>query len=268
MPAVFVLFGAGLFFLKKNYARRRTARNTAGPACGFVLAGLNFVLYYCAAAATKHCDYGAFGGIPRAVVFSSFSPKPAPTGAKAADLLTTFPYYTAGYTVLAKLAGSAGILTGTVGSLFGTGSERGAVGAGSAGAGVYWSLPVSGSTLLSRVCWCGRFRWCCWYRAPAGRRGGRWDTGHKHLRVLWLVLWIATVGLHKGVISTSMQTVCTVEEIRPVLDAIARDFRPGDVLYVHHEAWPAVAYYRECHARRAAVFFRKQRSTRKLGSNT
>ena len=46
-----------------------------------------------------------------------------------------------------------------------------------------------------------------------------------------------------------------IEEIRPVLDAVAQDFRAGDVLYVHHEAWPAVAYYRECHARRAQYFF-------------
>lgn len=244
MPAVFVLFGAGLFFLKKNYAR-------GGPRAVLpvLLAGLfwlvNFVLYYVlllrpsletAPLVQYHAQW-----------FFPLFPKTSADWSRAADLLTTFPYYTAGYTVLAKLAGSAGILTGLLlllrhrrgGALVLVVPVLACMVA--SGFGQYSLIPRMLVWAFPLVLLVQGTGWQAW-----------WAVGPRYLRVLWLVLWIATAGLHKGVIY--LVQPFTVEEIRSVLDAIARDFQPDDVLYVHHEAWPAVAYYRECHARRAQYF--------------
>ena len=109
MPSVFVLLGAGLFFLKKNYAA-----GGLRAALPVLLSGLfwlgNFALYYAlllrptletAPLVQYHTPW-----------FFPLLPANAAEWKQAADLLLTFPYYTAGYTVVAKLAGAAGILTG------------------------------------------------------------------------------------------------------------------------------------------------------------
>jgi len=245
MPSVFVLFGVGLFFLKKTYSEGRL--RAMRPV---LLAGLfwlmNFALYYwlllrpsmtVAPLVEYHTQW-----------FFPLLPRNSGDWAKAADLLTTFPYYTAGYTVVAKLVGIAGILTGfwllvrrqqdTALILL---TPVGACIVAS-GFGQYSLIPRMLVWAFPLVLLVQGMGWQLW-----------WDRGHKHLRLLSLLFFVAVAGLHKSVKYITRPYV--VEEIRPVLDAIAQDFRPGDVLYVHHEAWPAVAYYRECHARREQYFF-------------
>ncbi|MBK9335550.1 MAG: glycosyltransferase family 39 protein [Lewinellaceae bacterium] len=244
MPAVFVLFGAGWFFLKKNY--------TAGgvrAALPVLLAGLfwllNFALYY-ALLLHPTLETAPLVQYHTQWFFPLFPQNSADWG-RAADLLATFPYYTAGYTVLANLAGSAGILTGLV-LLF-----RRRTGVAlllvlpvlacliASGFGQYSLLPRMLVWAFPLVLLVQGVGWQVW-----------WAGGHRYLRVLWLVLWIATAGLQKGV--QYLVRPFILEEIRPVLDAVARDFQPDDVLYVHHEAWPAVTYYRDCHTRRERYF--------------
>lgn len=247
MPSVFVLFGAGLFFVKKNYARG--GWRTALPV---VFAGLfwavNFAVYYALLLRPT------LETVPLVQYHTPwfFPLLPATTAEwkQAADLLLTFPYYTAGYTVAAKLAGSAGILTGLWLLLRQRADEALLLALPvlacvvASGVGQYSLIPrllVWAFPLLLLVQGMG---WTAW-----------WTAGHPYLRVLWVALWIATAGLHQGV--RYLAQPYQIEEIRPVLDAVAQDFRPDDVLYVHHEAWPAVAYYRDCHARRAQYFFGK-----------
>ncbi|MEQ1743835.1 MAG: hypothetical protein ABMA02_00275 [Saprospiraceae bacterium] len=245
MPSVFVLFGAGLFFLKKNYA-------SGGPrsAVPVLLAALfwiaNFALYYFLLLRPS-MQAGPLVQSHEEWFFPLF-PQNASDWAKAANLLTAFPYYTGGYTVVAKLSAGAGIVTGIC-LLVRKQRDTFLLLAApvlacllASGFGQYSLIPRMLVWAFPLVLLVQGIGWQVW-----------WDAGHRYLRLLWLVAWIAVAGLHKSVEHLARPFV--VEEIRPVLDAIARDFRPRDVLYIHHEAWPAVAYYRECHAHRERYFF-------------
>ena len=247
MPSVFVLAGIGLFFLKQQY-------DTGGwrATIPVFLAGLfwllNFAFYYwlllqpsmaISALSQYHAQW-----------FFPLVPRNTADWAKAADLLTTFPYYTAGYTVVANLTGIAGILTGLwflLRSRYSTALLLVLpvlVCIVASGFGQYSLIPRMLTWAFPLVLLVQGLGWQDW-----------WETGHKHLRLLWILLFIAVAGLHKGVQYLIRPYV--LEEIRPVLETVAQDFRPGDVLYVHHEAWPAVAYYRECHTRREQYIFGK-----------
>jgi hypothetical protein len=247
MPSAFVLFGAGLFFLKKNHANGGWRATLPVLVAGLFWL-LNFALYYWlllrpSMAISPLVEYHTQWFFP-------LFPRNSADWAKAADLLTTFPYYIAGYTVVAKLTGIAGTLTGLwflVRNRFDTALLLVLpvlVCIGASGFGQYSLIPRMLTWAFPLVLLVQGMGWQVW-----------WDTGHKHLRLLWILLFIAVVGLQKGVQYLIRPYV--LEEIRPVLDAIAQDFRPGDVLYVHHEAWPAVAYYRECHTRREQYFLGK-----------
>jgi len=245
MPAVFVLFGIGLFFLKRKHAEGGWAATIP-----VLLAGLfwllNFVLYYwmllrpgmlVAPLVEYHTQW-----------FFPLLPRNSADWAKAADLLSTFPYYTGGYTVVAKLTASAGILTG-LWFLFRTKSATTLLLAVpvfacilASGFGQYSLIPRMLVWAFPLVLLVQGMGWQVW-----------WEKGHRYFRPIWLLLLVAVAGLHKG--AQYLVRPYSLEEIRPVLDTIAQDFRPGDVLYMHHEAWPAVAYYRECHARCAQYFF-------------
>lgn len=246
MPSVFVLAGIGLFFLKRKHTDG--CRPAIIPA---LLAGmfwlLNFVCYYWlllrpSMQVAPLVEYHAHWFFP-------LFPRNGADWNKAADLLATFPYYTAGYTVVAKLTGFAGIVTGLwflLRSRFDTALLLVlpvVVCVVASGLGQYSLIPRMLTWAFPLVLLVQGTGWQVW-----------WKKGHKHLRLLWILLFIAVAGLHKGVQYLIRPYV--LEEIRPVMEIVAQDFRHGDVLYVHHEAWPAVVYYRECHTLHERYFLR------------
>lgn len=245
MPSVFMLFGAGLFFLKRTHARGGW-RATIPVLLAGLFWMLNFVCYYwlllrpsmqVAPLVEYHAQW-----------FFPLFPRSSADWARAADLLTTFPYYTAGFTVVAKLAGSAGILTGLwilLRSRFETALLLAAPLAAcviASGFGQYSLIPRMLTWAFPLALLVQGAGWQTW-----------WEKAGQKLRVLCIGLWALTAGLHTG--GLYLLSPFEVEEVRTVLDAVAPDFRPGDVLYVHDEAWPAVVYYLECHVRRERYFF-------------
>ncbi len=246
MPAVLVLFGAGLFFFKKYGAEgeRRQAWQAAGAVAVWLL---SFVLYY-GLCLQKSLALDPLVAYHRPWFFP-LPPKNWAELAQARDLLLSFPYYTAGFTVLALAVGAAGILTGLVLAL----RRRAdwffllvlplltllAVSA----LGLYsmiprmllWAFPLA--LLLQAL------GWQLWWQTAR-----RW-----YGQVAVLLAIVPAVVLHNGFYYFFRPF--EIEEIRPVLEAVRRDFQPGDVLYVSLETWPAVAFYRECHVRRAEYGF-------------
>ncbi|MBK6931712.1 MAG: hypothetical protein IPH12_12950 [Saprospirales bacterium] len=240
MPSVFVLFGGGMVLSLRAWraSGRRAQLELLFPVALWVL---SFGLYY-----TLLLRPSLLVGTLVEYHRQWFFPLPPLDQAdwrKAGALLLTFPYYTAGFTVLAKLAGSAGILTGLA-IVFRRHTETALLlaapmlaGVLASGLGQYsliprllvWAFPLA--LLLQAL------GWQLW-----------WQHSHRFLLPLLMAVFWVTAGLHLGL--RHFVEPYVVEEVRPVLQAIGRDFRPGDVLYVHHEAWPATAYYRDCHAGR------------------
>lgn len=246
MPAVFVLFGAGLFFLQKYWAEkdRRSLAKVVGAISVWLL---SFAAYYwlllhpilAIQPLVEHHQNWFFPLIPSSQA----------DWLQARDLLLSFPYYSAGFTVLALFAGSAGILTGLIWVI----RQRKDL-ALLLAVPVFVCLVVSGLGLYSLIprmlVWAiplvvllQILGWQQWWTA-----GKRW-----YWRILCALLIVPTAGLQRG--WQYLAKPFHIEEIRPVLDAVAPNFQPGDLLYVSHEALPAVAYYRECHPNLAQYQF-------------
>jgi len=246
MPAVFVLFGVGMYALHTAWLKKDKA--AMGRLCAvFAVWMLSFGIYYLlllrpSLAVAPLVDY-------HKPWFFPLLPANAENWRQWADLLLAFPYYSAGHTVVAKLTGGAGILTGlfwlcrkklplvwlvaapVLVCLLASGFEKYSL----IPRMLVWAIPLV--LLLQGL------GWQQWWEA-----GRTW-----YFRVFWLALIGLTAGLHAG--WQYLAKPFQLEEIRPVLDAVAQDFQPGDALVVGHEAWPAVAYYRECHAWRARYRF-------------
>lgn len=246
MPSVFVLFGLGLYWFYQTSragGERRILIALAGTVSAWLL---SFGAYYWfllqpSMAVTPLVSY-------HQPWFFPLLPHSEAEWAQAGALLMTFPYYTAGFTVLAQLTGIAGILTGLL-LLFRTRKELFLLIA----APVLVCVLASGfrqySLIPRMLVWA--FPLALLVQATGWQAW--WGQGNRYLRILWVVLWGATAGLHTGWRYVAEPLV--IEEVRSVLETIREDFRPDDILYVYHEAWPAVTYYRECHKAREQYAF-------------
>ncbi len=247
MPAVFVLFGLGMHAAHRAWSEKNGAdmRRLAAVLGVWLLSfGLNywFVLRPSLAVAPLLEYHKPW--------FFPLFPANAGEWKQWADLLRAFPYYTAGHTVLAKLVGGLGILTGLVWFFW----KKRPLGWLLA-APVLVCLLVSGfekySLIPRMLVWAfplvllvQGLGWQWWWEA--GKR--------RYWRLLIALLLLpATAGLHRGWYSFFQPF--QIEEIRPVLDEVRAAFQPGDVLVASHEAWPAVVYYRDCHVQRARYRF-------------
>lgn len=241
MPSVFVLFGLGLYVLQAAWRAndRATMRRWFAVFAVWLLSfGLNywFVLRPSLAVAPLVEYHKPW--------FFPLVPTTAAAWKQWADLLLAFPYYTAGYTVLAKLVGGAGILTG-LGWLFWKKQSPAWLLAAPvlacllvSGCGKYSLIPRMLLWALPLVLLVQGLGWQQW-----------WEAGkHWYWRLLIGLLLLATASLHRS--GQYFFQPYQIEEIRPVLDEVRAAFRPGDVLVASHEAWPAVVYYRDCHAQR------------------
>lgn len=246
MPAVFVLFGLGMYAAHRAWAERDRAA-LRRLAAVFAVWLLSFGLYYevllgPSLAVAPLVNYHKPWFLP-------LFPATAEAWGQWAGLLSSFPYYIAGYTFLAKLAGGAGMLTGlgwlfwkkqklawliavpVLACLLASGLEKYSL----IPRMLVWAFPLA---LLVQG-----LGWQQWWQA-----GQAW-----YSRAVFLLLFGLTAGLHRG--WQYFIKPFQMEEIRLVLDDIRPGFQPGDVLVASHEAWPAVAYYRECHVQRATYRF-------------
>ncbi|MCB0530723.1 MAG: glycosyltransferase family 39 protein [Saprospiraceae bacterium] len=246
MPAVFVLFGLGMYAAHQAWAEKdRTAlrRLTAVFAVWLLSFGLYYrVLLNQSLAVAPLINYHKPWFLP-------LFPTNAAEWRQWADLLSSFPYYTAGYTFVAKLAGGAGMLTGLVWlfrrkqklawliavpvlvCLLASGLEKYSL----IPRMLVWAFPLA--LILQGL------GWQQWWKA-----GRAW-----YFRAIFLLLFGLTAGLHRSWQYFALPF--QIEEVRPVLDDVREAFQPGDVLVVNHEAWPAVVYYRDCHSQRAQYQF-------------
>lgn len=238
MPSVFILFGAGLYFFQKAWLDKDRK--------GLVRTGL-VLLAWCGSFATYYLlllrpslGVEALVEWHRTWFFPLF---PASAGAlrQARDLLMSFPYYTAGHTVLALAAGAAGILSGLA---FLAGNEK--------PGGLLIALPVLACMVASGFGYYSLIpRMLVWAFPLILLVQGLgwqwwWEKSHRYLRPLWLAVWIGAASLHSG--WQYLREPLKLEEIRPVLQTVAQNFREGDAVYVSHEAWPATAYYTACYS--------------------
>ncbi|MCC6461800.1 MAG: hypothetical protein IT260_15095 [Saprospiraceae bacterium] len=248
MPAVFVLLGLGLYWSypawrEKDWSRLRAVSLTA--ACWLLSFGLYYALLLRPSLAADN-------------LVDSHSPwlLPALPLSQAQwvlwrDLLLSFPYYTAGYTVLALAVGSAGIASG----MYRAGRRPG-------GLGWLLVLPLLACLLASVLRQYSLIPRLLVWAFPLAMllQGmgwqGWWTAGLRYLRPLWVLLWLAVVSLQTG--WQYLARPYTIEEIRPVLDEVRTDFQETDLLYVTTEARAALVYYRECHDRRADYQFARQ----------
>ena len=248
MPSVFVLFGAGLFFFRKSAVEKNTRAmlQVAGAAAVWLV---SFMLNYWLILRPS-LGVQALVEYHKTWFFPLFPGSWAQVK-QARDLLLTFPYYTAGHTVLALATGSIGTLGGVI---YLVGKQKPAA--------FLVVLPVLVCVLVSGF---GQYslapRMLVWAFPLALLAQGRgWQWAWERIPAAWLilpfVLFAATAGLQQG--WQYLRKPFTIEEIRPVLEAIGRDFQAGDAIYVGHEAWPAVAYYTECHREREHFPFSKQ----------
>lgn len=240
MPAVFVLSGIGSYYLF-DFWQRKNIRAFRGAVLAIGCWVISFGVYYWLLLKPSLGSPNLVGS--HSPWFLPPFPADAAQWSQWRDLLLSFPRYTAGFTVLALSCGAAGILTGVV-YLFSRRKQEA------------WllALPVLACLLASAlrqyslmprlIVWtfpllmlCQGLGWQQW-----------WTAAHRYLRPVLLLLWFSTAGLQTG--WQYLVNPFTLEEIRTVLDTVRTDFLPGDVLFADHEARPALAYYRQCHARK------------------
>ena len=248
MPAVFVLPGIGLYWAypawqQKDWPRLRAVALAAG------LWLLSFALYYALLLRPSLAADNLVAS--HSPWFLPALPLHAAQWVQWRDLLLSFPYYTAGYTVLALALGAAGILTGMY---------RAA--AGRDGLGWLLVLPLLACLLASVLQQYSLIpRLLVWAFPLAMLLQGLgwhwwWQAAPRYLRPALLALWLAAVALQ-----TAWQYFArpyTIEEVRPVLDELRADFRKTDLLYVDIEARAALSYYLGCYGQAARYRFAGQ----------
>ncbi|TNE48018.1 MAG: hypothetical protein EP344_19155 [Bacteroidetes bacterium] len=248
MPAVFVLFGAGLalgYQAWRDGDRRR-----------FWLLGmtaftwlLSFGAYYLVQLKPS-LGTGALVEYHKPWFFP-LAPVNHAEWQQLAALLRSFPYYTAGHTVLALAAGGLGILAGVV--------------------WLSWQQPARAFLLAIPVLVCivasgleqysmipRMLTWAFPLVLLIQGLGWQylWNITWRPLRIAWLIFWVAAAATRTG--WTYLYQPFQIEEVRAVLEAVRSDFGPDDLVYISHEAGPAVAFYRTCHAQSGRYAFDHQ----------
>ncbi|MEO5674700.1 MAG: hypothetical protein ABIQ74_08635, partial [Chitinophagales bacterium] len=171
---------------------------------------------------------------------------------KDLNLFKTFPYYTAGYTVIALAAGGIGIVTGLIYS-----SRKDITKFLLLGVPFFIAVIASGFevySLMPRM-----MLWAIALLLLLQGIGWQWiaEKISPYLAAMLLVVVIISVaGLQTG--WQVFYKPLKIEEIRTVLDSVRNRFMDNDELYVHHEAWPALAYYKDCDLQRERYQFGKQ----------
>lgn len=239
MPAIFVLLGIGLYYLFDFWQQKnKRAFGSALLATGCWV--ISFGIYYWMLLKPSQESQNLVAS--HSPWFLPFFPANMAQWGQWRDLVLSFPRFTAGFTVLALTCGGAGILTGMAYLLRNRKPEA-----------FLLVVPVLACLLASAlrqyslmprlIVWafpllmlCQGLGWQLW-----------WTAAHRYLRPVLLLLWCSTAGLQTG--WQYLVKPYTLEEIRTVLDTVRPDFMPGDVLFADHEARPALAYYRQCHAR-------------------
>lgn len=248
MPAVFILAGAGLVFIKKGLADN-DHRTLLRVSTVIALWLLNFAGYYFLIL-QESIQTDALSSYHKSWFFPLF-PATKDQLLQAFSLLKAFPYYTAGYTALALIAGGIGIIAGLIYSfrknisIFFLLGASVIVSIGASGFEVYSLIPrmiLWAFTLLLLLQGVG-WQWIA-EKMPA------------YILPVLLVIGIAIASLHKG--WQVFYKPLYIEEIRPVLDSLRGSTFNDKIFYVHHEAWPAVAYYKDCHRDRTQYQFGEQ----------
>lgn len=248
MPAIFILAGGGIVLLVNTWVTKDRRSLIRVFSVGIIWI-INFALYYVSSLQGSiktdsliqyHQSY-----------FIPLLPSTQQEWLKAIGLIKSFPYNTAGYTVLALISGSVGILIGIIYSFRKNISQF-----------LLLVLPVflcivaSGLELYSLVP--RMILWAFTLLLLVQGIGWQWLIARlpNYLFPITMLLLISPAGLQSGykVFYHPLQ----IEEIRPVLDNITTNFQENDYLYVHHEAWPAFAYYSKCFADREKYQFGKR----------
>jgi len=246
MPSVFILTGAGLVFIRNGWMEneRRTLIRVSTVGAFWLL---SFVIYYLTVLQRSiRTDSLIQYHQPW---FFPLLPYTKDQLLQALDLLKSFPYYTAGFTVLALALGVTGIITGVVFSL-----RKNISAFLLLGFPVFVCVIASGFEVYSLIP-----RMILWaFTLLLILQGIGWQWIAEKMPVylkpaLVVAIVIAVAGLQNGwqVFYEPLQ----VEEIRTVLDSVRNNFLDKDVLYVQEEAWPAVAYYKDCHLHREQYQF-------------
>lgn len=236
MPAIFVLTGAGIFLIRNGWmANDRRALMRVSVVVALWL--LNFAVYYLMDL-QESIQTNSLIQYHQPWFFPLF-PSTREQLLQALGLLKAFPYYTAGYTVLALAAGGIGIVTGLIHS-----SRKNISAFLLLGIPVFACLIASGFEVYSLVP--RMLLWAFAFLLLLQGVGWQWIAGIMpvYLAPVLFVVLIAAAGLQKG--WQFFYKPLQIEEIRGVLDSVSNRFMNKDVLYVHQEAWPAMAYYKEC----------------------
>lgn len=248
MPSVFILIGAGIVFIRNEWVannRRALLRVIVVGALWL----LSFAVYYL---------LGLRGSIRTDSLTQYHQPWFFPLFPSTKEqllnmlgLLKAFPYYTAGYTVFALAAGGIGIVTGLIYS-----SRKNIPAFLLLGIPVFICIVASGFEVYSLVP--RMILWAFTLLMLLQGLGWQWITAQiSAYRIIPLiVLCVFVAGLNDG--WQVFYKPLEIEEIRPVLDSVNKRFMDNDVLYVHHEAWPAMAYYKDCHLHREQYQFGKR----------
>lgn len=245
MPSVFILAGVGLFFFYRAREKKNWRLFRAVSISVFVWL-CSFVLYY---------TWQLLPGIESVQLVASHQPwflpmfpENAAQWQKMANLVRAFPYYSAGHTVLALACGSAGILSGIYSLIRRRKPE-------------IWLLvlPVLACLVTSAMKQYSLVTRMIVWTFPLvmlvqgiGWQGW-WLVAGRYIRLLWIVVWIGSATLHTG--WRYLIQPFAIEEVRTVLDVVRWNFQLGDAVYVHHEAMPAVIYYRDCYNRKDLYWF-------------
>jgi len=249
MPAVFILAGAGIVFLRNAWVANDRRALMRVSAVG-VLWLLNFAVFYLLIL-QESVRTDALTQYHQPWFFPLF-PSTKEELLQGLNLLKIFPYYTAGYTVLALATGAIGIVTGFIYS-----ARKNIFAFLLLGIPVFICVLASGIKLYSLAP--RMILWSFTLLILVQGIGWQWIVNRisVYLSVpAFIIVVIAVAGLQEGL--QVFYKPLRLEEIRIVLDSVSNRFMDNDALYVHHEAWPAVAYYKDCHLHREQYQFGKR----------
>lgn len=234
MPSVFMLFGIGVENLWAN-RKRWNWQGLYGWVAIVAFWLTSFGVYY---VWLLRPSIGVEGlQAYHSAYFFHFWPDDASAWWQNWSLLRSIPAYTAGNTLVAVLFGGLGLGWGLWQSRHDGGLRL-----------LVWPLLACiGASAMGAYSWIPRLM--VWLFAlmlllQAAGWQGLWMHAHAYWRPLWVVLLLLTVGLHTGV--QFLYQPYAVEEIKPVLEKIAAERAPGDVVWIDHQSKALVQWYTTC----------------------